>query len=572
MVPVSPLAGGRRVAAFVLGGLAVAIAAYLFGAFTLLGRWPGHVMVTTAYQAARVLRHGGTPPSVPRLLSTTLLTLRREGQTIPEATVDPGVEGLEGTGGGLTSFGEDVLVLPFSGRIHAARSPNDIRPTAILAPETHRAVLAAVADSLEGEGYAIEPEMVRYTDITTYDTPESRGLLVAYVEYHDGPRCFTNTLARLAIAPGVRSVDEVTAGPADWAILHRTAPCLPIRQRKLSNPGNGSGGQLAFVPPATVYWTSGDFSYDGIQAEPEVLAQDPAAEYGKVLAVNLLTGATRVVSLGHRNPQGLAVGADGAILSTEHGPYGGDELNIIREGANYGWPRVSYGRAYTGLQLPGSAAWGQHDGFALPVYAWVPSVAISSLTRIEGFAPAWDGDLLVGSLKGQSLYRLRLQGDRVVYAETIPVGARVRDVHQHGDGRIVFWTDYGQLVFLTPAAEQGEPVFLRRFLRELPRDLQHRTAVAIEQCATCHDLTTGQHGTAPSLVRVFGDGIAGSSFAHYSPALRQVGGQWTREALLRFLEAPARFAPGTTMPNPGLTDPRVREALVALLDRLDRAY
>lgn len=444
-------------------------------------------------------------------------------------------------------------MLPFSGVIHAAKGVNAIRPTGIVGPETHRAVLAAVADSLEAQGFPVEPEMVRYTDLTFVAEGPSRGLLAVYTEYHAGPRCFTNTLARLPIAPGIRSIDEVNAGPGDWLVIHRTTPCLPLRARKVSNPGNGSGGRVVVVPPATAFWTSGDFSYDGMQVKGEVVAQDPAAEYGKVLATDLVTGVTRTVSLGHRNPQGILARADGTILITEHGPHGGDELNTIREGANYGWPLASYGRGYSGLALRDAAPWGRHERFALPTFVWMPSVGVSSLTRIEGFHPAWNGDLLVASLKGETLYRLRFEGDRVVYAEPIPIGNRIRDVHQHGDGRLVLWTDYGQLVFLTPAAEQGDQVFLRRFLKELPADLRDPTARAIAACATCHDLTTGQSGAAPSLARIY-------------------GGRWTREALLKFLEDPERFDPGTTMPNPRIKDSRVREAIVTLLDRLDRAY
>jgi aldose sugar dehydrogenase len=543
----------RRVFVRVAILLLVVAGSYLVGAITVLGRFPGRHAVTAVYEALRVGRHGGTPPAVSTLLSTTLVDVRREARTVVGATKDRTVSGLEGTGGGLTSFGEDVLVLPFSGLIHAATHANAVRPTGIVGPETHRAALAAVADSLEALGFPIEPGLVRYNDLTFVAEGPSRGLLVVYTEYHAGPRCFTNTLARLPIAHGVRSIDEVTATPGDWIVVHRTTPCLPLRARKVSNPGNGSGGRVVVVPPATAYWTTGDFSYDGMQVKGEVLAQDPAAEYGKVLATDLVTGATRTVSLGHRNPQGILARADGAILITEHGPHGGDELNTIQEGANYGWPLVSYGRPYSGLSLRDAVPRGRHEGFALPSFVWVPSVGISSLTRIEGFHPAWDGDLLVASLNGKTLYRLRFEGDRVMYAEPIPIGSRIRDVHQHGDGRLVLWTDYGQLVFLTAAAEQGDQVFLRRFLKELPADLQDPTARAIEACATCHDLTTGQPGAAPSLARVY-------------------GGRWTREALLRFLESPERFAPGTTMPNPGITDPRVREAIVSLLERLDRAY
>jgi hypothetical protein len=526
---------------------------YLVGAFTVLGRLPGLDAVTEVFNALRAARHNGTRPTAPTVLSTSLIDLRQDGRAVFGAQKDLNVPGLEGGGGALTSFGADVLVLPFSGLIHAVTGADAIRPTGITGPETHRAALAAVADSLEAQGFMTAPAHVRYTGLTFVTEGSSRGLLAVYVEYHAELRCFTNTLARLPIALGVRSIDEVKAGPTDWVVIHRTKPCLPLRARKASNPGNGSGGRVVVVPPATAFWTSGDFSFDGMHTKGEVMAQDPAAEYGKVLATDLVTGATRVVSLGHRNPQGLVVRADGTILITEHGPHGGDELNTIQDGANYGWPLASYGRMYSGLSLRNAAPRGRHEHFALPTFAWVPSVGISSPAVIEGFHPAWDGDLLVASLKGKSLYRLRLEGGRVMYAEPILIGDRIRDVHQHGDGRLVLWTDAGQLIFLTPAVDQGDQIFLRRFLEELPAYLRTPTAQAITACSGCHDLTTGESGAAPSLARVY-------------------GGKWTREALLLYLENPERFAAGTKMPHPSIQNVRVREAIVSLLDRLDRAW
>lgn len=390
----------RRTLVYVVLLLLLVAGSYLVGAITVLGRFPGREAVTAVYEALRVVRHGGTPPAEPVFLPPTLIDLRREGRTIVGSRKDRIVPGLKGVGGGLTSFGEDVQVLPFSGVIHAARGANAIRPTRIVGPETHRASLVAVADSLEAQGFPIESEMVRYNDLAFVADGPARGLLAVYTEYHAGPRCFTNTLARLPISREIRTINAVKAEPGDWIVLHRTTPCLPLRARKASNPGNHSGGRVALIPPATVYWTSGDFSYDGMQVKGERLAQDSTAEYGKVLATNLVTGATRTVSQGHRNPQGIVARADGTLLITEHGPKGGDELNSIREGANYGWPLASYGRMYSGLSLRGEAPRGQHEGFALPTFVWVPSVGISSLTAIEGFHPAWDGDLLVASLSG----------------------------------------------------------------------------------------------------------------------------------------------------------------------------
>jgi aldose sugar dehydrogenase len=134
--------------------------------------------------------------------------------------------------------------------------------------------------------------------------------------------------------------------------------------------------------------------------------QDPASSFGKIFEIDLDTENSRVVSLGHRNPQGLTVTSRGALFSTEHGPKGGDELNLITEGSNYGWPNVSLGTEYKGYDLENHAPVGEHTGYQAPVFAWVPSIGPSNLIEVRGFDRRWDGDLLVASLKANSLFRL----------------------------------------------------------------------------------------------------------------------------------------------------------------------
>src|SRR5262249_16871898 len=138
---------------------------------------------------------------------------------------------------------------------------------------------------------------------------------------------------------------------------------------------------------------------------------------------------SQVYSIGHRNPQGLAVGPDGTIWETEHGPQGGDELNRVVEGRNYGWPVVSYGTQYDAMSWSDDPRKTHHEGFEKPIYAWVPSVGTSQLLVVEGRGFAqWAGDLIVSSLVGQTLYRIRLADGRAVVVEPIPVEHSIRDL------------------------------------------------------------------------------------------------------------------------------------------------
>lgn len=168
--------------------------------------------------------------------------------------------------------------------------------------------------------------------------------------------------------------------------------------------------------------------------------------------------APEVYSLGHRNIQGAALHpASGELWAVEHGPQGGDEVNRVRAGLNYGWPLVTYGRNYgIGTRIGEE---GPKAGFEQPLRHWVPtSVAPSGLAFLtsDRYAslPGWKGSLFMGTLRGQALIRLTLQGDTVTGEERLleSVGGRIRDVRQGPDGWLYVLTegDSGQLLRVLP--------------------------------------------------------------------------------------------------------------------------
>ncbi len=157
-------------------------------------------------------------------------------------------------------------------------------------------------------------------------------------------------------------------------------------------------------------------------------------------------------SYGHRNPQGLALRpGTGGIWSTEHGPRGGDELNRIERGANYGWPVISHGMNYDGTPFTGET---RRPGMESPVLDWTPSIAVCGLDFYEGAAfPKWDGDLFAGALKFQEVRRIRLRDGAVAEEEIILKGlGRVRDVAAGPDGYLyVLLNRPGRVIRLLPA-------------------------------------------------------------------------------------------------------------------------
>jgi glucose/arabinose dehydrogenase len=159
-------------------------------------------------------------------------------------------------------------------------------------------------------------------------------------------------------------------------------------------------------------------------------------------------------SYGHRNPQGLALNpASGKLWEHEHGPRGGDEVNVIEKGKNYGWPVIGFGIDYSGARIHDST---HKAGMEQPLWYWVPSIAPSGMAFYTGnLFPAWQGNLFVGALAGQMLVRLELDGEKVVKEERLlhALGERIRDVRQGPDGALWLLTDSssGRILRLTPA-------------------------------------------------------------------------------------------------------------------------
>lgn len=185
---------------------------------------------------------------------------------------------------------------------------------------------------------------------------------------------------------------------------------------------------------------------------------------GRVPADNPFVGRPgvrpEIWSLGHRNPQGLAIRPGTTQLwESEHGPMGGDEVNLIRRGLNYGWPLITYGREYDGQEISGGR--NRQDGLEQPAWFYRPSIAPSGLTFYSGTAfPSWRGNLFLGAMAKGHLNRLILDGTRVVREERLLTGRRwrVREVVQGPDGFLYlgvdrFWLgpDQGMLIRLRPA-------------------------------------------------------------------------------------------------------------------------
>lgn len=293
---------------------------------------------------------------------------------------------------------------------------------------------------------------VRDVQLTT------RGLAFTNVELKND--CFTVQVWQADLSGG-------TLKDMGLTMLWESNPCLTWDMSPERNASHAQSGARIFVESSGDFLISiGDFRmglsvHQEYEGRPDFLG--PNGSYGKILRIKP-DGSESVISTGHRNPQGLFFDEmTDRLWSSEHGPKGGGELNLVIEGKDYGWPDVTYGTPYGGPNLP-QGDWevgryaGNHDGFEKPRLAWMPSVGPSQLLVYRGEEfPGWHGDLLIATMRDESIRRVRLDGNRVVFDERIEIGERdtsfrrIRDMVELADGRLLLSFDSGELAVLSLA-------------------------------------------------------------------------------------------------------------------------
>lgn len=279
--------------------------------------------------------------------------------------------------------------------------------------------------------------------VTGPDFGNDRMIYWSYSEPRDGGNGTT-------VARGVLSADGSRVEAVE--VIFRAVPAY--------DGDKHYGSSLAFAPDGKLFITVGERSDAAVRGQ----AQDLGSHYGKTFRIhadgsvpadNPFVGQDgaqpEIWSLGHRNPQGIAVAADGAVWSVEHGPRGGDEINLTRPGLNYGWPEVTYGIEYRGAAVGEGVT--AREGVEQPVYYWDPVIAPGGMTIYQGaMFPGWEGNLLVAALREKHIARLVIEDGRVTGEERLltDLGDRIRDVAVGPDGAVWVVTDEpnGKLVRL----------------------------------------------------------------------------------------------------------------------------
>ena len=269
--------------------------------------------------------------------------------------------------------------------------------------------------------------------------PKFAGNGLVYLSYAEPREAGLNGTA---VARGRLQLDGPSARLADVVVIFRQLPA--------ASGGFHFGSRLAFADDGHLFITLGERN----QRDE---AQNISRHFGKVVRIAPdgsipadnpsfgPTAAKGVWSTGHRNPQSAAIHpVTRRLWIVEHGPKGGDEINIPEGGRNYGWPVIGYGIDYSGAIIHE----GTHKaGMEQPIYYWVPSIAPSGMAFYTGdLFPHWKGNLLVGALAGRHLARLVLDGDQVVAEERLldDLGERIRDVRMGPEGAVWLLTDHAQ--------------------------------------------------------------------------------------------------------------------------------
>ena len=473
-------------------------------------------------------------------------------------------EGLVGVpatrGGGLDRLGDRILLGTGDGHLYTLRIKGgevQKHELALRVPANREEFAAAFGGSARSprlaSGFAekepgVQTWRFRVADVIAQVDGDVVRIFASHHFWKQQERCF---VVRVSEIETRLSDIERAGGPGTWQTIFESQPCLPVTGEgamRGKNPFRGEeiGGRMMLLDAHTLLLTVGEHGFSGIEGAASY-GQDPQVSYGKTIRIDLRTHASSINTIGHRNPQGLYVAPDGRIWETEHGPQGGDELNLLVPGANYGWPKATYGTEYGALIWPLSEQQGHHDGFRKPVYSWLPGIGISDLVQIQGARfPVWRGDLIIGTLASRGLFRVVLDGDRAVVTEPIPLQKRVRDLLELEDGRLLLWTDDAALVTIEPASESGA-------------SLTFSTA-----CSACHRISDGfSHRMGPDLYHLLDRKVASAeNYGAYTPALKKLGGEWTRQRLDEFLRDPQDYAPGTSMVFPGIADDKQRAEVV----------
>ena len=272
------------------------------------------------------------------------------------------------------------------------------------------------------------------TDIAVLSqTTDTAQLLISYPRYNSARQCVT------VVVYSYQAQFNTNPSLKRGKLWFQSNPCVPI------SAVQHAAGRMEVIDSKSAYLTIGDLGY------PEIGDKTKRGTLGSVMKISATK--TTQISSGHRNAQGIVlIGKD--LYTSEHGPRGGDELNLIQQGIDYGWPIVTYGERYSLGDYVKPTNPESHNGFRKPLTYWVPSVAPTELIQLPANSAwgAWSSSIVMGTLREESLIFIQMNNKRVVgQMQKVKVDERIRDLDLANDGSIIATTDSGKLLIIGPA-------------------------------------------------------------------------------------------------------------------------
>ena len=255
-------------------------------------------------------------------------------------------------------------------------------------------------------------------------------LLISYPRLGKSGFCVEIAVDELAYDRKKQRVKFVS----NWFV---SKPCVPI------SAVQHTAGRFAVIDKNSVYVSIGDLGFSDIDM------RNKRGDLGSIFKLRAKSAVR--ISQGHRNPQGIVLFDKKTLMAAEHGPRGGDELNVITEGSDYGWPFVTYGEPYGSGDYVRPAKTGSHEGYIEPIKYWVPSIAPTELVQlpVDGWGD-WGKGLVLGTLREEVLVFMKLSENlEVMQSAQVDMGERIRDLEMLRNGDLLATTDSGKLITIS---------------------------------------------------------------------------------------------------------------------------
>lgn len=270
------------------------------------------------------------------------------------------------------------------------------------------------------------------TDIAILsETSKRANLLVSYPALQKG-NCVSVAVHRVLLLKDRSKVLKKE-------LWFKSSPCVPI------SAVQHAAGRMETINSKEAYLTIGDLGYEFIDD------RNKRGDLGSVFKISKTK--FELISTGHRNQQGIVLTDENELLTSEHGPRGGDEINVIEKGVDYGWPFVTYGAPYSSGDYVIPRATGTHKGYKDPIKVWTPSIAPTELIQLpnKGYGKFSSG-LAMGTLREESIIFMEYRDGKILESLKVSIGSRIRDLELLPDQRIIASTDDGELLIMKSSA------------------------------------------------------------------------------------------------------------------------